>query len=494
MRTLLLVFALAAAVSAQTSAFTYQGRLTDNMLAANGTYDFQFSLYDSAIGGTQIGAQQTIVGVIVVNGIFQVELDFGSAAFDGGERFLEIAVKRPSDTSYTVLIPRQRITSAPYAVRSQQGSAGLTTLIRTSVESPGANCATGGMKAEFGLDANGNGVLDGNEVNAAMTRYVCNGAVGPQGQQGQQGATGPQGPSGSLAAYGDGSAGSLTVSSGNILDLTTPAGYNSLAGRHHLQFTNINIAGELRVPSGVTLRATGTVTISGTIRVSPGTESGHPGVALSSAALVQGGKGLSLLSAAQIVRISSAGGGAGFRTNIAVNTGGEGGGAFSIFAQGGINITSSGSILANGSDGVRAVSGNVAGSGGGAGGVIVLASKSTITVAGNIRANGGKGADGFDSGGTADGGGGGGGGGIVHLIATSAPSVTGSIQVNGGAGGLTAGTVTTSITPGGGGGGAGGSGGNGANFQLSGTYTAAQPGQNGLYLTTVVPSPENLKF
>ncbi len=111
---------LALTTQAQTTVFTYQGRLTDTSMAANGTYDFQFALFDAPTGGTPQGATQTITGVSVTNGIFTVQLDFGSAPFQtGADRYLEIAVKRPAaDTTYTSLTPRQRITSTPYAIRS----------------------------------------------------------------------------------------------------------------------------------------------------------------------------------------------------------------------------------------------------------------------------------------------------------------------------------------------------------------------------------------
>ncbi len=73
------------------------------------------------------------------------------------------------------------------------GPMGSSALIRTAAESAGANCATGGTRVQAGSDANGNGVLDAAEVNAALTRYVCNGAQGPQGIQGPQGPSGPPG-------------------------------------------------------------------------------------------------------------------------------------------------------------------------------------------------------------------------------------------------------------------------------------------------------------
>src|SRR5215471_7796680 len=42
-------------VQAQSTSFTYQGRLTDGGNPANGNYDLQFSLFDAGVGGNQIG-------------------------------------------------------------------------------------------------------------------------------------------------------------------------------------------------------------------------------------------------------------------------------------------------------------------------------------------------------------------------------------------------------------------------------------------------------
>ncbi|MFQ3683128.1 tail fiber domain-containing protein [Roseiflexus sp.] len=99
------------------SAFTYQGRLTSGGSAVSGNCDFQFSLWDAVSGGTQIGATQTPTNVPVSNGLFTVQLDFGSGAFNGTARWLEIAVRCPAGSgSYTPLAPRQALTPAPYAL------------------------------------------------------------------------------------------------------------------------------------------------------------------------------------------------------------------------------------------------------------------------------------------------------------------------------------------------------------------------------------------
>ena len=69
---LLVVLALLASgyqADAQGTAFTYQGRLTDNGASANSTYDFSFFLYDASSGGTQLSFVLR-PGMVVSNGLF----------------------------------------------------------------------------------------------------------------------------------------------------------------------------------------------------------------------------------------------------------------------------------------------------------------------------------------------------------------------------------------------------------------------------------------
>jgi hypothetical protein len=110
----LLLFAIAA--RAQTTAFTYQGRLNDGTNLANGNYDFRFQIYNG--GGAVAAGPLTNAPVGVTNGLFTVALDFGNV-FDGTTRTLEIGVRSFGDTNaYVVLSPRQTLTSVPYAVQS----------------------------------------------------------------------------------------------------------------------------------------------------------------------------------------------------------------------------------------------------------------------------------------------------------------------------------------------------------------------------------------
>src|SRR5947209_4723934 len=108
---------------AQGSSFTYQGRLTDGGAAANGIYDLQFVLFDSASSGAQIGSTQTLNSVLVSAGVFSVTLDFGANSFNGANRFLEISARPSGAGSFTLLTPRQQVTATPYAIRSVNASA-----------------------------------------------------------------------------------------------------------------------------------------------------------------------------------------------------------------------------------------------------------------------------------------------------------------------------------------------------------------------------------
>src|SRR5881394_1215918 len=77
------------------TAFTYQGRLTDNVQLANGTYDFQYRLFDAATNGAQVPVVLAYPTMAVSNGLFTTGLDFGSNVFNGTTWWLEIGL-RPS--------------------------------------------------------------------------------------------------------------------------------------------------------------------------------------------------------------------------------------------------------------------------------------------------------------------------------------------------------------------------------------------------------------
>jgi|GEM_PF-5182496 len=107
---------------AQTTAFTYQGRLDTSGASANGIYDFTFAVHDDPLENVQVGALLTNSAVLVSNGLFTTLLDFGPGVFTGGPRWLEIGVRSNGVGDFAVLVPRQAIAATPHAILS--GSAG----------------------------------------------------------------------------------------------------------------------------------------------------------------------------------------------------------------------------------------------------------------------------------------------------------------------------------------------------------------------------------
>jgi hypothetical protein len=67
------------------------------------------------------------------------------------------------------------------------GETGLKSLINTSEEPVGPNCDTGGTKIEVGIDINNNSILENDEVDNSLTRFICDGVDGVDGVDGQDG-------------------------------------------------------------------------------------------------------------------------------------------------------------------------------------------------------------------------------------------------------------------------------------------------------------------
>lgn len=112
----LLVLVGALKLSAQGTAFNYQGRLGDTGAPANGSYDFRFAVFNAVSNGIQISVPLTNSAVAVSNGLFNVTLDFGAGIFTGTNCWLELAVRAVSAPGFTVLTPRQPILPVPYAI------------------------------------------------------------------------------------------------------------------------------------------------------------------------------------------------------------------------------------------------------------------------------------------------------------------------------------------------------------------------------------------
>lgn len=105
--------------------FTFQGALQESGNPASGPYDFEFRLFDASGGGAQIGTTYIIDDLPVSQGVFTVDLDFGSSAFGPSARWLQISVRPGASTGpYTILTPRQSITASPVSLYSLDAADG----------------------------------------------------------------------------------------------------------------------------------------------------------------------------------------------------------------------------------------------------------------------------------------------------------------------------------------------------------------------------------
>ncbi len=154
-------------VHAQTSEFTYQGSLSTSGMPANGSYDFEFRLFDTLAVGVQQGPTVARNGVSVSNGIFAVSLDFGNQ-FPGASRFLEIRTRVAGGGAFTPLLPRQPINGTPYAVRSlSSGTAGNATQL-------------GGIAADQYVVTTDTRMTNARAPTAGSSNYIQNQSAGPQ--------------------------------------------------------------------------------------------------------------------------------------------------------------------------------------------------------------------------------------------------------------------------------------------------------------------------
>lgn len=215
------------------SAFTYQGRLTDGGNPANGTYDFQFKLFDDPAAGSQIGSTLTKDNVNVAGGLFSVDLDFSINAFNTDARFLDVAVRAGSSTgAYTPLAPRQRLNPTPYAL-------GLPAL--RIVQNAGAPNLIGGFRGNH-LGSNVNGSIIAGGGSSASPNFIegNNSFIG--------GGTGNQDIGNGDSVIGGGAGNTISGHEGTIAG----GGANTIGGDHNTIGGGINnvVGGDEAVVGG----------------------------------------------------------------------------------------------------------------------------------------------------------------------------------------------------------------------------------------------------
>ena len=176
--------------AALSTAFNYQGQVADDAgEPIDGACDLRFGLHDALTGGAKVG-EVTKGNQPVADGLFAVQLDFGSA-FKGDARWLEIAVRCPAGSGdYTTLSPRQEVSAVPYALSVRPGAriegsvpagAGFEAGLRVTNTSPDAPIALFGITtATSGLAtgvAGGNSSPDG----VAVSGYSSPAGTGVRG-------------------------------------------------------------------------------------------------------------------------------------------------------------------------------------------------------------------------------------------------------------------------------------------------------------------------
>lgn len=146
------------------TSFTYQGQLTDGGGAANGTYDFQVTLFDASTGGSIVGTPGVVTrdDVTVAGGTFTLSLDFGAEAFGEEKRWLEIGVRPGASTgSYTLLLPRQEISPTPLALHASAAASASTVAGLSCANGDVLKWSAGSWTCGSDADTNGGGTVTG---------------------------------------------------------------------------------------------------------------------------------------------------------------------------------------------------------------------------------------------------------------------------------------------------------------------------------------------
>ena len=106
------------------STFTYQGQLRNAGQLVNGNVDVRFTLWDSDVGGTQVGNTNSFTNYPLADGRFALGLNFGTGAFNGDQRWVQVEFRSPAGVGqYLTLNPRDKIMATPYALYALNGAA-----------------------------------------------------------------------------------------------------------------------------------------------------------------------------------------------------------------------------------------------------------------------------------------------------------------------------------------------------------------------------------
>jgi len=176
---ILIQTAITFAQAPQKMAYQSVVRNATNQIIANQSIGVKISIVEGSLTGTTVYSE-THTTTTNANGLFTLEAGggtpttgtFSAINWGNGSHYIKSEIDVTGGTDYT-LSGTMELLSVPYALYSAKS--GNASLINTTTEPAGANCANGGIKIEVGLDVNSNGVLDSGEINSSLTKYICNG-------------------------------------------------------------------------------------------------------------------------------------------------------------------------------------------------------------------------------------------------------------------------------------------------------------------------------
>lgn len=157
-----LAFCASASAGIIGNGFTYQGQLKYGDVPVNDTCDMRIRLRTDPLGtssadvlGTNFfdGHNARFSSVVIHNGLFEVELDFGPDAVGQSPVWLDIGVRCPAGGSgaYIGLLPRQPVTATPYAIHTRGITVSAAGDVGIGTDTPSSKLSVAGMIESLSL-------------------------------------------------------------------------------------------------------------------------------------------------------------------------------------------------------------------------------------------------------------------------------------------------------------------------------------------------------
>jgi hypothetical protein len=171
-------------------------RNSSGALVTSTSVGMRISILQNSVSGISVYTE-TQTASTNINGLVSIEIGTGTVVsgifstinWGVGTYYIKTETDPTGGVAYSIVGINQ-LMSVPYALfaasgnsgpagpTGQEGPIGKSVSLRTNPEPVGNNCPAGGNKIQFGTDTNGNNILDDSEINADLTKYICNGSTG----------------------------------------------------------------------------------------------------------------------------------------------------------------------------------------------------------------------------------------------------------------------------------------------------------------------------